>query len=236
MTSAVQIAFDFGHRPALAAEDFLVAPSNADAVAWMDSWPHWPGPALVVHGPAGCGKTHLGQVFRERTGARLVDGRALADEWAGAGPEAQFQEAAAAVIDGIETHIEADLERPLLYLYNAASQCGAHLLITAASPPARWGIGLADLGSRLRAAPCVAIAAPDDGLLAALLVKLFADRQLLVEGGVVEFLVKRMERSFDGARRLVAMLDDRALAEGRRIGIGLAGRVLQQSVTDEMED
>ena len=67
-----QLPLEFGHRPALTGEDFLVAPCNADAVAWLDRWPDWPAPALVVHGPRGCGKTHLALVFQGMSGARAI--------------------------------------------------------------------------------------------------------------------------------------------------------------------
>ena len=54
-----QLPLDLGHRASFSGEDFLVAPCNAAAVACLDSWPDWPAPGLAVHGPEGCGKTHL---------------------------------------------------------------------------------------------------------------------------------------------------------------------------------
>lgn len=72
MTAAGQLTFDLGHRPALGREDFMVGPGNRDAVAWVDCWPDWPGPAVVIHGPPGCGKTHLASVWRARTDARVL--------------------------------------------------------------------------------------------------------------------------------------------------------------------
>jgi chromosomal replication initiation ATPase DnaA len=113
-----------------------------------------------------------------------------------------------------------------MHLYNVAAEAGGQLLITAATPPARWSLSLADLRSRLVAAPAVAIGPPDDGLIAALLIKLFDDRQLRVSDGVVEFLLARMERSFEAARRLVTALDEAALANRRNITVPLARQVL----------
>ncbi|KJS39278.1 MAG: DNA replication protein, partial [Rhodospirillaceae bacterium BRH_c57] len=63
-----------GHRSALGREDFLVAPGNEEAVAWLDRWPDWPSPALLLHGPPGCGKSHLAQVFAATSGARVITG------------------------------------------------------------------------------------------------------------------------------------------------------------------
>ena len=137
---------------------------------------------------------------------------------------------AAVVIDNADRGTgDARTERALFHLYNLARETGGHLLLTSESAPAHWGIKLPDLRSRLMAAPAVAVGAPDDALLAAILVKLFADRQLRVGGDVIRFLVTHMERSFDAARRLVADLDAAALAARRRITVPLARRVLAKS-------
>jgi chromosomal replication initiation ATPase DnaA len=114
----------------------------------------------------------------------------------------------------------------LLHLYNLVAERRGGMLLTAQEPPAWWPGLLPDLRSRLVAAPVVAVAAPDDALLAALLVKLFADRQLAVGEDVVLFLVRHMERSFEAARRLVANLDTAAIRNHRGITIPLARGVL----------
>lgn len=220
---ARQLTFDLPLRPATGVEDFLVAPSNAEAVAWLDRWPEWPGPALVLWGPTGCGKSHLVQVWRGRSGAALVAGDGLVDLDVGACVDAN---PAVAVDDADRVAGDPAAERALLHLHNAVAQAGGSLLLTAAAPPARWTTGLADLDSRLRAAPAAAIADPDDRLLAAVLVKQLADRQLEVGADLVDYLVARMERSFAAARALVARLDRLSLAERRRITRPLAARAL----------
>ncbi|HLB80138.1 MAG TPA: DNA replication protein, partial [Dongiaceae bacterium] len=93
--AASQLPLDLGHRPALRRDDFLVAPCNRAAVAWLDRWPDWPGPALAVHGPPGCGKTHLASVWRARSGAIAVEPAALAD------PSALAAAARTFVLDGV---------------------------------------------------------------------------------------------------------------------------------------
>lgn len=223
MTASSQLPLDLAHRPAMGADDFLVAAGNAEAVAWLDRWPDWPAPALLVHGPGGCGKTHLAQVWRARSGAPLTSPRALA----GADLPALLAGAGAVAIDDAQA-VAGDpaAERALFHLYNMARETGGSLLLTASSPPRRWRLGLPDLRSRLLAAPSVAVRAPDDGLLAAVLVKLFADRQVRVGSDLVDYLLPRMERSFDAARGLVARLDRAALARQRPITLRLAREVL----------
>ena len=215
MNSPIQLPLRFEHRPSLRGDDFFVAPCNAEAVAWIDRWPDWPAPALVVCGPPGCGKTHLASVFLARSGGRAVD----VDEFAADAPAYVIEDAEGKLI-------AAEAQTKAFHLYNRAMEQGRRLLLTARHPASRWDIGLADLRSRLNAALSVAIGPPDDAVLSAVLVKLFADRQLRVGDEVRDFLLARMERSFDSARRLVEALDAAALAERRNITIPLAGRVL----------
>ncbi len=215
----MQLPLDLGHRPALGRADFLVAPCNAEAIAWLDRWPHWPAPALALYGAAGSGKTHLAHVFAARAAATNIDPAQLKTERV----PALLGDAAAAIVDDADRAAA----KPLLHLYNLLAERRGHLLVVAHRPPARWRIGLADLRSRLRAAPAVAVAPPDEALIAAVLVKLFADRQLAVGEEVVAYLALHLERSFAAARDAVAALDTAALAERRRITVPLVRRVLE---------
>ena len=213
-----QRTFEWRVRPALGRDDFLVAPCNEAAVAWIDRWPDWPGPALALHGPPGAGKSHLAEVWRRRSGAEIVEASRLAGAVPGAGGEP-----AALVVEGLGGPID---ERALLHLYNGVAERGGHLLLTAAAPPARWPLALPDLSSRLRLAPAAALGAPDDALLGALMLKLFADRQIAVAPEVPAYVVPRIERTFAAVATLVERLDRAALAEGRAVTVPLARSVL----------
>jgi DnaA regulatory inactivator Hda len=229
--SANQLALDLGARPALGMEDFVVGPSNEAAVGWLDRWPRWPGPALAIHGPPGCGKTHLAHVFRARAQARPVDAANLT----AAGARGLAETVRAVVFDDADRALEGDAridEAALFHLYNALAETGGHLLLTARTAPARWAVRLPDLASRLRAAPAVAVTAPDDALMTAVLVKLFADRQLRVGRDVVVFLLRRMERSFAVARDVVAAIDAGALAAHRNVTIPFVREVLAPRAND----
>ena len=224
MTAGAQLPFDFAYRPAMGQEDFLIAPCNEDAVAWVDAWPDWPASAVCIYGPPGCGKTHLANVWRARSNAVFLAPEALTRAVPAELPGA----AAACVVDGAE---RAD-ERALLHLFNFQAERRGHLLLTAPLPPARWNIGLQDLRSRLLAAPSAEIGAPDEGLIGAVMIKMFADRQIQVPHDVVIYLVMRIERSFDCVRRVVDLLDRAALSAHRSLTVPLAREVLRRHGLD----
>ena len=212
---ATQLALDLRHRAAMGREDFLVSPSNADAVAWVDKWPDWPGPALVLVGPAGCGKTHLGHVWRMRANAEMFDPVARDGVTDLSGP---------VFVDAPD---DPEHDEDIFHLFNAAAVAGTHLLVATRVPPARWENRLPDLKSRLGAAPNIRIHPPDESLIAAVMVKMFADQQLDVGADVLSFLVNRMDRSFETARALVDRLNNESLAKRRGVTVPLAREVLE---------
>lgn len=205
-------------------EDFLPAPANEAALAFIDSWPAWPGPALVLRGPAGSGKSHLAAIWQAASGALALPPARLAAEE----PRTLLGEARAVLLEDLDAALRRDraIEQPLFALWTAMVERGGHMLITARSAASRWRVRLPDLASRLKGAAAVALKAPDDALLGALLVKLLSDRQLRVQPGVVAFLLPRLERSFAAVEAAVALLDRLALAEQRQITIPLARQAL----------
>jgi chromosomal replication initiation ATPase DnaA len=214
-----QLAIDLPFRPAFGRADFLVSACNAAALARLECWPDWPSRVLVLYGPAGSGKSHLAHLWRERSGGTLVAGEALA----ALDPSALSAVPAVAIDDS-----DRAAEPALLHLFNCCHETGAGLLIVARRAPAVWPIALPDLASRLRVTDALGIGTPDDSLLAAVLVKHFADRQLGVTPEVVAYIVPRMERSFAAASALAARLDRLALTAQRPVGVALARQALAE--------
>lgn len=215
-----QLALALDHAESFAREDFLSGPSNAAALALIQSFPDWPSPAMVLVGPEGSGKSHLAAIWAEAAGARFLGARSLAV----ANLPAALATGALVVEDIAEGSFD---ERALFHLINLAREEQAYLLLTARTAPAGWNVGIRDLGSRLKALPVVALAPPDDALLRAVLVKLFADRQLLVDEGLVGYVVSRIERSFAAARVVVAQLDEEAMRQQRPLTRALAAEILR---------
>jgi chromosomal replication initiation ATPase DnaA len=222
-----QLPLDLPHRPNYAEEDFLAAPSNREALALLNLWPGWPHRLLVLTGPPGAGKSHLGAVWARRAGAAVVSAQAL--ELA-ALPD--LVKAPALLVEDADRPGLPDnglRETELFHLINLAVERGTFLLITARKAPDAWGLRTRDLLSRLRRAPSVAIQEPDEAFLRAILVKLFQDRQIKVETNLIDYLALRLERSFAAAQAIVAALDAEGLARGRPVTRALAGEWLAAS-------
>jgi chromosomal replication initiation ATPase DnaA len=219
MTAPEQLVLDLGHRTALGAEDFLVGASNAAAVALVDAWPDWPSPSALVAGPPRSGKTHLAHVWQLRSGAGILAASALTDS-----SVERLEAAGALVIEDLDKGIAC--ERTLFHLLNLSREHRSSILLTSAVAPGGLDVSLPDLRSRLRAAAVVEIASPDDGLLRAVLVKHFADRQLTVDPNVIAWLLVNMDRTMAAAAEVVGAIDRLALSSRRKVTRVLAADAL----------
>ncbi len=217
---SAQLVFDLPHGEARGLADFMQGKANQTAFEFLLAWPHWPHPATFLCGPSGSGKSHLARIWAERLGATIVAAR----------------EANLMLIEPdrplrlvIEDCGRGSVdEHSLFHLFNHCLESDGALLFSADVPPARLGLILPDLISRLRAATLVQIDPPDDELIKAVLVKLFADRQIDMSSDIAGFAIARMERSFGAARTLVECVDWLSLAEGRRITKQLVARALRE--------
>lgn len=217
-----QLAFELPLRPALGREDFFVSAANAAALAALEGWQTWPGGKTLLIGPPGAGKTHLAHVWAAMAGAPICAALTLEHD----SLPLLAQKGAVTVEDCHLLGQSRPAQEALFHLHNLLASGNGALLMTAQTPPRDWGLSLADLQSRAQAAPIARLEPPDDALLAAVLIKLFADRQLVVGPTLISYLVARMDRSFEAAQSLVAQLDAEALARGAAITRSLAARVL----------
>lgn len=228
-----QLPLTLPHRPQMTSADFLVGSANAEAFALVDVWPAWPAPTAVLTGPAGSGKTHLVEIWRSRSNASVVQASELDDTIVD-----RLIDRGAVAVEGI--HAMPRQEAALFHLLNLAGERNASVLLTSRIAAPMLNVALPDLASRLKAAPAAELGAPDDVLLNAVLAKLFSDRQLTVDPVVIEYILRRMERSLEAANMLVEFLDREALAGGGPVTRRLVSRGLaelfpgsQEAVADE---
>ena len=180
------------------AEGFVVSDCNRAAVEALADWPNLIGGVMAICGPAGCGKSRLGQIWAERVGAVAIQG------------------AEAALIDPLGLEGRPVLLDPardvddetLFHLINLAQSPGGALLMVARSAPSSWEATLPDLRSRLDAVISVPMEVPDDAVLSAMLEARFAERGIRPQKDVVPYLVRRIDRSAAAAADVVERLDD----------------------------
>lgn len=176
---------------------FVVSDCNRAAFEAVADWPSLIGGVMAICGPAGCGKSRLGQIWAERVGATALHG------------------AEAALIDPLEIEgrpvlldcaMDAD-DETLFHLINLAQAPGGALLMISRPAPSAWKVALPDLRSRLDAAVSVAMEAPDDAVLAAMLEARFAERGIRPAKDVIPYLLRRIDRSAAAAAAVVKRLD-----------------------------
>ena len=206
--SAPQLAFNWPNLMSESREDYFLTPANKDAFYLIDQWPHWPMNAVILRGCEGAGKSHLAKLWLEQSNARVLK------------TAADVEHAITSEHKAFLFEFENEMPLPqtaLFHLLNRAFLGEIHLLITMRNDFRLDSLDLKDLRSRLRALPQAQLHAPDDGLLRAMLVKQFSDRQIEVAPDVIEFVLARIERSASGVKNAVETLDILALSEGRRL-------------------
>ncbi|MGJ8546948.1 MAG: chromosomal replication initiator DnaA [Sulfitobacter sp.] len=223
---AKQLGFDLPVRPARGRADFFVAPSNALAVALIDTWQNWPSGKMALSGPEGAGKTHLAHVWADLSGAQIIPAKGLTADAVPA-----LAQCPLAVEDIPAINADPEAQTALFHLHNMMAASGLPLLLTGRGNVASWGISLPDLASRLQGATEATLDAPDDALLAAVMVKLLADRQLTPKPDLIPYLLGRIDRSFADAGRIVARLDAASIALKRPLTRSLAASVLDKSAS-----
>lgn len=219
---ARQLSFDLPVRQALGREDFFVSPANASAVALIELWPNWPSHKLLLTGPEGSGKTHLAHVWSQTSGARIIPAVQLNTQ-----DIPTLARGPVAIEDADRIAADTEQQQALFHLHNLVLAEGQSLLITARTPPARWGLTLPDLASRMQGTTQADLDPPDDALLSAVLMKLMADRQLSPSPNLIPYLLRRIDRSFAAAQRIIARLDEEALARNAPITRTLAADLLE---------
>ena len=219
-----QLSLDLEQAPSYRREDFIVSSSDAAAVAAVDAWPDWLGGALALVGPPGSGKTHLAYAWASANqGVFVSDATAPLPPW----PELAGRPVAVDDAEGLD-------DETLFHLINLTAAEGGGLLLTSRTRPVAWPSTLPDLRSRLNALRVVELHEPDDVVLRGVLDRFFRQRLIAPPVDVLDYLVRRIERSIPKAREVVARIDETASAEGRGVTTAIARKVLDDETDDEL--
>lgn len=202
---STQIPIPFPIAESYTRDSFMPSQCNEDALAWIDRWPNWPSPALIIHGPKGCGKTHLLHIWKDIVGEQGI-----------------------AIDNSADIFGNKDAEEGLFHAYNLAKENGTYLMISMEHSPAVQDIQLPDLASRLRASAQASVHEPDDIAIQSVMIKLMHDRQMKITPEVVNFILPRIERSYTAVRHLVEGLDIASLSEKRAITIPLVKTIIKE--------
>lgn len=223
MAGARQLPLPFLQPATFAEVDFIPAPSNAAALAWLARPAEWPLGRMILYGPAGTGKTHLLHLWCGTTGGTLWAASDVRDVpvLPRAGPVA---------VDDADIADEA----ALFHLINATQQANRFLLLAGREAAARWGTRLPDLASRLRASLTIGLGPAEETLLRPLLARLLAERQLDVKPAVQAWLLTHLPREAAALTEAVARLDRAALASGLAITRHLAARIVTEMGTADI--
>lgn len=222
-----QLGFDLPGITSMGRADFLVAPSNAIAVALIEAWQDWSPRKLVISGPEGSGKTHLTHVWAACSGASILSATALSEC-----DIVELAQGSVAIEDVPDIAEIPEAQTALFHLHNLVLAEGHALLLTGVGAPTHWGLSLPDLASRVAGTQTAVLEPPDDALLSAVLAKLLADRQLTPKPDLIPYLISRIDRSFAAAQDIVARLDAASIAQKRAITRNLASGVLDKLEPD----
>lgn len=218
MKRPAQLPLSLPFSPALSREEFIVSSANVEAFALIETWPNWTVPIAALYGPAGCGKTHLASIWREKSEAEWIAATDL--------HLADVQRAAARVIEDVDSVVPTRERDSALFCAMRTAGPRAPLLLTGLAPPPQWPCTLPDLASRFSAIVAVSVGIPDERVLAELAQKLFAERQLPVPQEVIAHMLLVLERSPAAVRAFVAEADATALSEARPVNLSLVRRLL----------
>ncbi len=228
-----QLPFAFYHRPDFGRDDFMTAACNFEAFRLIDSWPIWTYFAACIYGPEGCGKSHLANIFSDKIS--LLEHypykipQIKASDLTLDMPRQLLDTHQCLIVEDLNSHIN---QEAMFNLYNMYRDEGGCILFTSTEAPARINFSLPDLRSRMNIVPSVEIKEPDDGLLSALLVKLFMDRQITITPELINYILANMQRSFAYARKLVAEIDNVSLARKRAISIPIIKEAISNLEND----
>ncbi len=214
-----QLILKFPTHKAYKKEDFYVSPSNQEAYDFINSWPRWIKRIVNIFGPSGSGKSHLASILKNKTKCLQIDSKKLNEEIF-----IKFKTKEALIIEDLSENIS---EKLLFSVWNTALQDNKYVLITSKKSISSYNFKLKDLKSRVNSSLVIDIKLPSDDLISVILAKNFSDKQIKVEKKHIEYIIKRIDRSYEKISQFILTLDKYSLKKGRPFGLKMIKEVLK---------
>ena len=214
-----QLILKFPSHRAYKKEDFYVSPSNQEAYDFINNWPKWIKRTVNIFGPSGSGKSHLVSMLKNKTSHLEIEAKNLDDEIF-----FKFKTKEALIIENIDEKIS---EKLLFSLWNTILQDNKYLLITSQKPINSFNFKLPDLVSRINSSLVIGINLPSDDLISVILAKNFSDKQIKVEKKHIDYIIKRIDRSYEKISQFILTLDKYSLKKGSPFALKMIKEVLK---------
>jgi chromosomal replication initiation ATPase DnaA len=214
-----QLILKFPTHHAYKKEDFYVSSSNEEAYDFINSWPKWIKRIVNIYGPTGSGKSHLVSILKNKTSFLQVKSNDLTDKIF-----FKFKTKEALIVENLDESVD---EKLLFSIWNMASQDNKYFLITSRRPLNYYNFKLADLTSRINSILSIGINLPSDDLISVIIAKNFSDKQILVEKKHIDYIIKRIDRSYEKISQFILTLDKYSLKKGTPFSLKLVKEVLK---------
>ena len=214
-----QLILKFPSHQAYKKEDFYVSPSNQEAYDFINSWPRWIKKIVNIFGPSGSGKSHLASILKNKTSYLQINSNELNEKIF-----TRYKTKEALIIENLDEKIS---EKLLFALWNVAMQDNKYLMITSKKPIASYKFKLKDLASRVKSRLIIGINLPSDDLISVIIAKSFSDKQIKVEKKHIDYIIKRIDRSYEKISQFILILDKYSLKKGKPFSLKLIKEVLK---------
>ena len=215
-----QLIFDFPTSKIYLKEDFYITGSNSEVFNYLDSWPKWSKNMINIFGPHGSGKSHLASIFNKKVPSVMLDCNKLSNNIF-----IELKSKQALIIENLRKEVPEDL---LYSIFNTINQENKYLVITSLNSINSYNFTLPDLNSRIKSMLGFEIKLPDDNLIFVILLKSFSDRQIKVEKKIIEYIIKRIDRSYESISKFVSLLDKNSLAKGKSFNYKIIDETLKK--------
>jgi chromosomal replication initiation ATPase DnaA len=214
-----QLILKFPSHQAYKKEDFYVSPSNREAYDFINSWPRWIKKIVNIFGPSGSGKSHLASILKNKTSYLQINSNELNEKIF-----TRYKTKEALIIENLDEKIS---EKLLFALWNVAMQDNKYLMITSKKPISSYKFKLKDLTSRVKSSLIIGIKLPSDDLISVIIAKSFSDKQIKVEKKHIDYIIKRIDRSYEKISQFILTLDKYSLKKRKPFSLKLIKEVLK---------